>query len=742
MAVSRASIVDQAFTTRLLDLERPALREDFDSPVRPGTSISARQIFALFESQASSRHLDLTARNLKVDGQSFYTIGSSGHEGNAAIAAALQHTDMAFLHYRSGGFFIERARQVPGQTPLFDILLGMVASTDEPIAGGRHKVFGSKPLYIPPQTSTIASHLPKAMGAAAMMDRRNRRDFSPDIPADAITVCTFGDASSNHSTATGAINAACWAAHQNLPIPVLFVCEDNGLGISVHTPNSWVEAAYGHRDDLAYFPGNGLDIVNALETAMDAVEHVRTTRRPGFLHLKLVRLLGHAGSDVQRSYHSQETIEQAESQDPVFLTAKLLVEQGWATPEQLVSQYESIRARVHALGQEAITRPKIQSAEEIIAPQAPLNAEAVAEEVARIAAPQERSKFWKNRLPESDRPRHMAMQLNRALGDILVKYPESLIFGEDVAKKGGVYHVTAELSEKASVGRVFNTLLDEQSILGVAIGAGHLGYIPIPEIQYLAYLHNAEDQLRGEAASLSFFSQGQFTNPMVVRIASYAYQKGFGGHFHNDNSVAVLRDIPGLIIASPARADDAVAMLRTCMAAAKINGRICAFLEPIALYMTKDLHETNDKKWNVPYLEQQEHIPIGCGKTWRQGKDLTILTWANGLWMSLRVAERLEKEHGIQVRVFDIRWLNPLPDAQILEEAQATNKVLVVDETRATGGVSEGIFTSLIDSGYKGELQRVTAWDAFIPLGEAANRVLVQETDIEAAVMALLGRSS
>jgi 2-oxoisovalerate dehydrogenase E1 component len=421
MAVSRASIVDQAFTTRLLDLERPALREDFDSPVRPGTSISARQIFALFESQASSRHLDLTARNLKVDGQSFYTIGSSGHEGNAAIAAALQHTDMAFLHYRSGGFFIERARQVPGQTPLFDILLGMVASTDEPIAGGRHKVFGSKPLYIPPQTSTIASHLPKAMGAAAMMDRRNRRDFSPDIPADAITVCTFGDASSNHSTATGAINAACWAAHQNLPIPVLFVCEDNGLGISVHTPNSWVEAAYGHRDDLAYFPGNGLDIVNALETAMDAVEHVRTTRRPGFLHLKLVRLLGHAGSDVQRSYHSQETIEQAESQDPVFLTAKLLVEQGWATPEQLVSQYESIRARVHALGQEAITRPKIQSAEEIIAPQAPLNAEAVAEEVARIAAPQERSKFWKNRLPESDRPRHMAMQLNRALGDILRK---------------------------------------------------------------------------------------------------------------------------------------------------------------------------------------------------------------------------------------------------------------------------------------------------------------------------------
>jgi 2-oxoisovalerate dehydrogenase E1 component len=741
MAVSRASIVDKAFTDRLLRLEVPSRREDLDSPVQSGASLSARQAFGLFESQASSRHLDLAARDLKADGQSFYTIGSSGHEGNAALAAALRPTDMAFLHYRSGAFFVQRARQVPGETPLLDVLLGMVASRDEPIAGGRHKVFGSKPLYIPPQTSTIASHLPKAMGAAAMMDRHNRLDFSPDIPEDAITVCTFGDASSNHSTATGAINAACWAAHQKLPIPVLFVCEDNGLGISVRTPEGWVESAYGHRDEMAYFSGNGLDLVDAYQAALDAVDHVRSTRSPAFLHLKLVRLLGHAGSDVQQSYHSMDTIEEAESLDPVFLTAKLLVEEGWATPAELVAQYEEIRSRVFALGKEAVSRPKILSAEEVIAPQAPLDEDAVATEVNRRASEEERQGFWGDRLPEFDRPRHMAMQLNRALGDLLVKYPEALIFGEDVAKKGGVYHVTAELSEKASVGRVFNTLLDEQTILGVAIGAGHLGYIPIPEIQYLAYLHNAEDQLRGEAATLAYFSNGQFTNPMVVRIAAYAYQKGFGGHFHNDNSVAVLRDIPGLIVASPARADDAVSMLRTCMAAARVNGRVCTFLEPIALYMTKDLHEEGDALWRVPYSVDSEHIPVGSGRTWREGEDLTIISWANGLWMSLRVAQRLEREHGIQAQVFDLRWLNPLPKAQMLQAAKATGKVLVVDETRATGGVSEGILASLIDSGFVGPMKRVAAWDAFIPLGEAANRVLVQEEDIEAAALALLGRA-
>jgi 2-oxoisovalerate dehydrogenase E1 component len=238
---------------------------------------------------------------------------------------------------------------------------------------------------------------------------------------------------------------------------------------------------------------------------------------------------------------------------------------------------------------------------------------------------------------------------------------------------------------------------------------------------------------------MQFFSKGQFKNPMVVRIAGYAYQKGFGGHYHNDNSIAVLRDIPGLIIASPCRGDDAVAMLRTCMAAAKVNGSVSVFLEPIALYMTKDLYESGDELWRVPYEPQASHVAIGEGKTWRDGTDLTIISWANGLWMSLRVADRLEREHGISVRVFDMRWLAPFPEEQMLLEANQTGKVLVVDETRATGGVSEGIFTALVEGGFRGELRRVAAMDSIIPLGDAANLVLVQEEEIEQAVLDMVG---
>jgi len=335
---------------------------------------------------------------------------------------------------------------------------------------------------------------------------------------------------------------------------------------------------------------------------------------------------------------------------------------------------------------------------------------------------------------EPDAPLTLALAINRALHDILDRYPEAMIFGEDVARKGGVYGVTRGLHGKTSSAQVFDTLLDEQSILGLALGAGVSGLLPIPEIQYLAYFHNAADQIRGEGATLQFFSNRQYRNPMVVRVAGYGYQKGFGGHFHNDDSIAAIRDIPGVVIASPARPDDAAAMLHTCAAAANAAGVVCVFLEPIALYHTRDLHDEGDDGWLAAYPEAG--VQIGRARTYGDGTDLTILTFGNGLRMSLRVARRL-RSLGISARVVDLRWLAPLPVDDMIREGGATGRVLIVDETRATGGVGEGVLAELLEHGYTGVVERVASKDSFIPLGDAALEVLLSEDTIEAAAVKL-----
>ena len=694
----------------------------------------------MFDAQMLSRHLDLAARALRANERGYYTIGSSGHEGNAAVADCTRPTDPAFLHYRSGAFFVRRAQQHGGVDVVRDVLLGMVASRDEPIAGGRHKVFGSAVLAIPPQTSTIASQLPKAVGAAFFLAHARRSAaIAPPYPADAIVICSFGDASANHSTAAGAINATCRIAHQRVPIPILFVCEDNGLGISVRTPPGWIEAAYGARPGLRYVCADGCDVAATWAAAKAAVTTVRQQRRPVFLHLRCVRLGGHAGSDVEMVYRSRAEIAAAQAADPLIATARLLIGAGVRTPEQILERYEQLRARVRKQADLAARAPRLRDAADVMAPLAPRDAGAIAAEVRRRPDDAARGEFWQQRLPEHEGPLPLSAHINRALGDLCVQRPELVVFGEDVARKGGVYGVTRGLQARAGRARVFDTILDEQTILGMAIGAAHLGFVPVPEIQYLAYLHNAIDQLRGEAATLQFFSQDQFRNPMVVRIAAYAYQKGFGGHFHNDNSIAALRDIPGVMIASPSTGADAAAMLRSCVAAAATCGSVCVFLEPIALYNTRDLFEDGDGLYQSDYDPDAAHVPIGAGRVYGDGGDLLIVSFANGARMSRRVARRLERDHDIAARVLDVRWLAPLPAAELLAHAEATGRVLVADETRHSGGVAEAIIAELIDGGYTGAIRRVSSKDSFIPLGPAADHVLLGEADIERAALALVG---
>ncbi|WP_258402588.1 thiamine pyrophosphate-dependent enzyme, partial [Micromonospora saelicesensis] len=468
--------LDDRFRETLAALPAAERRRDPADPVTDDAPLTGAQVLDLFDAQVTSRQLDLAGRWLRSFGEGFYTIGSAGHEGNAAVAAALRPTDPALLHYRSGAFYCLRAAQVAADPTLAtdsepsavpartaepdqdddrarsadpdqdadrarsadsestvdsaatrdpeptsdpqvsesepagteptsatgaangfaayadaarDVLRGMVASSLEPIAGGRHKVFGRADLAIVPTTSTIASHLPRAVGMGLAVERLRRLDSAgrrtgagvrvgsgagathAPWPPDAIVVCSFGDASVNHASATAAFNTAGWYDHAGLRIPVLFVCEDNGLGISVRSPEGWVETTLRAKPGIRYFSADGADPVRTYEVAAEAAAWVRRNRRPAVLHLRTVRLMGHAGADAESAYRSPAELAEDLDRDPVAATARLLVDAGVATGEELLARYDETGWQVRRLAEEVLGEPKLVSAADVVSALAP-----------------------------------------------------------------------------------------------------------------------------------------------------------------------------------------------------------------------------------------------------------------------------------------------------------------------------------------------------------------------------------
>jgi 2-oxoisovalerate dehydrogenase E1 component len=741
VSTNRVAVVEARFDELLATSSPAGRRLGADDRLEPGRGPTVREALALYEDQVASRALDVAARELKRTGQSFYTISSAGHEQNAMLGALLRTTDPCFLHYRSGALMMARLRQQPGSTPIFDTLLSLCASSDDPTSGGRHKVWGSDDLWVPPQTSTIASHLPKAMGAAFALARTSVLGVETGLPKDAIVMCSFGDASANHATALTGVNAARYTQRRGAPTPILFVCEDNGIGISVDTPPNWIAESFAHLPHLHYVAARG-SLVEVWDAVQGAILHCRTKRAPVFLHLSTVRLWGHAGSDVETTYRTLAEIDAIELGDPLLANARLLIESGAAAPHELRALVADVRARVAAAAVEAARRPKLDSRAAVVAPLAPHRPEACRAVARTVAPPERRLEVFGGKLPEgrtSPTQLTLAAHVNAALFDLFAAHRETLLFGEDVAKKGGVYGLTKGLQSTFGRARVFDTLLDETTILGIAQGAAQLGLLPLPEIQYLAYVHNAIDQLRGEACSLSFFSKGRYTNPMVVRIAGLAYQKGFGGHFHNDNSIGALREIPGLAIAVPSRGDDAARLLRGAFAMAKADGRVVVFLEPIALYHERDLLD-GDSGWLCAYPGPDEVLlPGEVGVYGAEHRDLLVVSYANGLRLARRAAHTLGERHGIRVRVLDLRWLAPLPLEAVERHARECGGVLVVDECRATGaGVADALIAHLAEAGVRGPFGSVRAADSYVPLGPATEHVLVTEEQIVAAAAKLV----
>jgi 2-oxoisovalerate dehydrogenase E1 component len=711
-----------------------------------GSEAVRADLLDIFEAQAASRWLDVAARRMQATGKSRYTVTSAGHEGNAAVAMALRSNDPALLHHRSTAFYLARLSMAGLDDGILDVALALASAADQPAGGGRRPGLAHPDAGILPPPSVVAGHLPRALGLAWTIGRQQRSRIGERLrwPDDAVAVASFGDGTANHSTALGAVNSACWAAKQGVPLPLLLVCEDNGLGVSMPTPPGWIRSIFGAREGLRYlYADTSGDPIAVLETAREAAELARVQRRPVVLHLGCVRIGGYSGSDTETTYRRPDRIAADLAKDPLAATMATIVRTGVFTGEEVADRLLDIRDRVASAVEEATRRPRLTTHGQVSGPLAPRRPAAVAMLAAREPAPGRRAEVFAEVPPERQGPLTLAESINRALLDAALVAPNLVVLSRDVARLGGVYGVTRSLQKRLGPARVTDTVLDEQSILGMAMGAAVSGLLPVAEVRSLTDLHSAQGQLRTEAATLSFLSGGSYRNPLVLRVPGLGYHDGLGGALGAgglDNGLGMLRDIPGLVIACPAHPSEAPGLLRTCLAAAEADGTLSVFLEPIALYDQRDMLESGDGAWCAPYpapaLWGSFHAPIGRASVWGSGQDLAIASFGNGLRMSMRVAAGLERD-GIGCRVIDLRWLAPLPVEDVIREATSTGRLLIVDETRRTGGISEALVTAVLEAGFDGKLARVTSRDVPVPAGLLSELVLLSEQEIASTARAL-----
>ncbi|MBT0771158.1 MFS transporter [Kineosporia sp. J2-2] len=594
------------------------------------------------------------------------------------------------------------------------------------MAGRRATPANAEVALLPP-SSTPAGHLPRALGLAWAVGRQARtRTARLNWPADAVAVAGLGDGTATHGTAVGTINTALWASRQGVPLPLLLICEDNSLGFSTSTPSGWIASSLGTREGLRYFHADTAgDAATLFSTARRAVETARTHRRPVLLHLSCVRIGGHSGTDDEHRYRRADRIAADLARDPLAATMTALVRHGAMTGDEVADRLLRLRDRVASALEDATHRPRPTGSAEVMAPLAPRRPAVVAMAAVRETESARRTAVFGDTLPEAEGPLTLAASINRALADAAAAHPNVVVMGPDVARAGGPYGVTQGLLKQLGAARITDTVPDGRSVLGLAMGSAVSGLLPIAELG-LADLHAAGELLRAEVAPLMFSTGGSFRNPMVLRVPGLGHHDGAGGAVPVDNALGGLRDIPGLVVACPAHPAQAPAMLRTCLAAGQADGTVSVFLEPAALYHVTDLDSPGDGAWLAPYappsLWQEQHAPIGRALVHGDGKDLTVVAYGNGLRIARQAAAELAGE-GIGCRVVDLRWLAPLPMDDVVAAASATGNLLILDETRRTGGVSESIVTGVLEAGYDGRLARVTAKDSPLPSGPAARFV-------------------
>jgi 2-oxoisovalerate dehydrogenase E1 component len=616
-----------------------------------------------------SRFLDDREIALQKQSRVFFQISGAGHEALLlALARSLRPGyDWFFPYYRDRSLVLGL-----GVEPT-DILLQAVGSAADPASGGRQMPchWGSVERNIVTQSSATASQCLAAVGCAEATRFIQGRDLPGcEAHGDEITYVSLGEGSTSEGEFWESLNTSC-----RLHLPILYVVADNGYAISVRaedqSPAPISEMVRGFRG-LAITQVDGRDYFQSRLVGARAIARVRAGEGPGLIHAKVTRPYSHSAADTQSKYRSAGELEDELRHDPIVHLGQELVAGGVLDEADLDRLHDEAKTMVAEAARSALAAPRpdptsvlehVYVVPDIAEPSGDPEGEAEGEGKGEVVALGESIRRVLFEVMEAD-------ERVRVFGEDVADAPEEWI--EQVEGKGGVFGTTHGLQRRFGIARCYNTPLAEANIIGRSVGQAIRGLRPCPEIQFFDYIWPAMTQIKTEAATIRWRSNGAFSAPVVIRVPIGGYLRG-GAIWHSQSGESIFAHIPGLIVMFPSRARDAAGMLR------------CAFRCEDPVLFLEHKHLLRQPYTRDPFPPAEWVVPLGRGDVRQEGDDLTIVSWGATVQKSIEAAALLA-EQGYSTEIVDLRFISPWDHEIVARSVAKTGRVLVVHEDiRFTG---------------------------------------------------------
>jgi len=609
----------------------------------------------------------------------------AGHDGiQLAIGQTFDRkTDHLFPYYR------DMLTSLSAGLTAEEVIFNGISKDTDVAGGGRHMSnhFAKPEWNVHNVSSCTGNHTLHAVGIARALKH---------YKGEGVAISSQGESSVSEGYVYEAINGA-----SKEQLPVVFVFQDNGYGISVpkkdQTANRKVADNFKGLKYLKIFHCNGKDVFDSMNTMTEAKAYAKENQMPAIVQANCVRMGSHSNSDKHELYRDNAELSYVEKYDPLAKFRRLLIRYKRFTEEELVAIEADVKSQVKKAHRAGLTAPDPDpnSVHDFVIPDA-----------------YPAAKYPEGLHNETGESKKLIEGLNETLKAEFRNNPDTFIWGQDIANKdkGGIFNVSKGMQQEFGIERVFNAPIAEDFIMGTANGMSRFSdkiRIVVEGAEFADYFWPAMEQFV-ETTHEYWRTKGQYSPNITVRLASGGYIGG--GLYHSQNIEGALATFPGVRIVYPSYADDAAGLLRTSIRSKGMT----VFMEPKALY--------NDPKAAAVVPDDFE-VPFGKARVRREGTDLTIVTYGNTTHMCVEVADQISKDLGRNVEVIDLRSIVPLDKETIIKSVAKTNKVLVVHEDKVFAGFGGEVAATITEEAFEhldAPVKRVGS--TFTPVG--FNRIL------------------